>query len=355
MTKTAKSIRILAGTTALKQMRQQGLKPDDIQVVTAAAGGPKWLALSHLDRFLFTEWFKGRVEPLHLLGASAGAWRLAAAATANPLAAIERFEDLYIDQQYSLKPTAAQVTTKSSEILAGYLGASGVREILNHPSYRLNILVNRCRGPLSTEQSQVLKFSIGAVGLSSILHRKLLHTFIDRFVGSDRRTELPLFTEKKDQVYSLVEDNMISSLLASGSIPVVMSGVRDVAGAGTGVFRDGGLIDYHVDLPFDLPHGKLILCPHFIPKIIPGWFDRFAPWRPAKHIDKTVLVVPSESFIKTLPNEKIPCRKDFFTYAGRDATRKKNWQSSVAACKELADEFAEVLASGNIGSVAEPI
>lgn len=118
-------------------------------------------------------------------------------------------------------------------------------------------------------------------------------------------------------MYSLDPDNFAASLLASGSIPVVMSGVCDVAGTGSGMFRDGGLIDYHVDLPFALEPGGLILCPHFLPKIIPGWFDRFAPWRRASHTEKTVLIVPSDSFIKKLPNGKIPCRKDFFSYAGR--------------------------------------
>ncbi len=350
-----KSIRILAGPSALKQIKDRGFQPDDVHVVTGAAGGPKWLALSHIDRFLFSDWFKDRKKILHLVGASAGAWRLAAAATNDPNAAIGRFEDLYIAQQYALKPTAAQVTAKSNEIIAGYLGAHGIKEILNHPVHRLSILVNRCRGLLSVEHAHALKISIGTVGLSSVIYRNALTAFIDRFIGSDVRDPLPIVTSKKDQMYSLAPDNFAASLLASGSIPVVMSGVRDVAGTGSGMFRDGGLIDYHVDLPFALESGGLILCPHFLPKIIPGWFDRFAPWRRPRHADKTVLIVPSDSFIRKLPNGKIPCRKDFFSYAGRDAERKKIWKSSVAACKELADDFAEVVSSGMIGSVVEPL
>ena len=350
-----KSIRILAGAVALQQIRADGLRPDDIQIVTAAAGGPKWLALSHIDRFLFSDWFKDRKRPLHLVGSSAGAWRLAAAATKNPVAAIERFEELYIDQQYSLKPTAQQVTKKSIDIIAGYLGSDGPKEILNHPICRLNILVNRCRGPLAIEQPHALKFSMGTIGLSSIIYRPTLTALIDRFIGMDARDPLPIDTSKKDQVYNLDSENIAASLLASGSIPAIMSGVRDVAGIGSGLFRDGGLIDYHVDLPFALAPGCLILCPHFLPKIIPGWFDRFAPWRNARHVDKTILVVPSENFVKSLPNGKIPCRKDFFAFAGRDSERKKLWKESVSACKELADEFAEVLQSRSIGSFVEPL
>ncbi len=56
-----------------------------------------------------------------------------------------------------------------------------------------------------------------------------------------------------------------------------MEGVRDLPGAGPGTYRDGGLLDYHLDLPYE--DRGVVLYPHFTDKVIPGWFDKGLPWR----------------------------------------------------------------------------
>jgi len=48
----------------------------------------------------------------------------------------------------------------------------------------------------------------------------------------------------------LNRENFHYALLSSGSIPMIMPGVRDIADAPDGVYRDGGVIDYHLDIPF---------------------------------------------------------------------------------------------------------
>ena len=53
---------ILAGRKALPIIRDEGLDPDRVQVVAGAAGGPKWLVLYGLDRWLFGEYFKDRKQ-----------------------------------------------------------------------------------------------------------------------------------------------------------------------------------------------------------------------------------------------------------------------------------------------------
>ena len=74
----------LAGERALKKVRENGLAPEDVKIIAGAAGGPKWLILGQLDRFLFGEWFQGRKTPLFLIGSSIGSWRFAAARRRSP-------------------------------------------------------------------------------------------------------------------------------------------------------------------------------------------------------------------------------------------------------------------------------
>jgi hypothetical protein len=54
---SAERLVFLADERALKTIRSQGLGPDDVKVMVAAAGGPRWLILGHLDRVLFGGWF----------------------------------------------------------------------------------------------------------------------------------------------------------------------------------------------------------------------------------------------------------------------------------------------------------
>jgi len=93
MKSTHNSFIIKAGPKALALIRDEGLRPERIRVMAGAAGGPKWLVLYHLDRLLFSSFFKVRATPLHFIGSSIGAWRFAALSQPDPLDALDRFRD----------------------------------------------------------------------------------------------------------------------------------------------------------------------------------------------------------------------------------------------------------------------
>ena len=54
-----KSLSIQAGPDALALIRDEGLRPERVRIVPAASGGPKWLVLSALDRYLFGTFLAG--------------------------------------------------------------------------------------------------------------------------------------------------------------------------------------------------------------------------------------------------------------------------------------------------------
>src|SRR5690606_19870853 len=133
-----------AGPTARRHIEQHGLRAGDVGVVPAAAGGPKGLILGPLDRFLFGEWLPRTTHPIHLVGASIGAWRMATACLQQPVQAFERLERDYIAQHYELPPgrktpTAAQVTQRFGENLGAFFGGR-VQEVLSHPRFRLHVV-----------------------------------------------------------------------------------------------------------------------------------------------------------------------------------------------------------------------
>lgn len=352
------NLNFFAGQKALSIIREKGLRPEDVNVVAGAAGRPKWLILGHLDRAIFSSWFRGRRKPLFLVGASSGAWRFCAAAQADPQTAIDRLEEAYIHQQYEERPGPREVSAEAGRILAHVLGKGGGREILGHPYLRLNIMTVLSRGPVASDRPPILGFGLAGAALCNLIHRRGIRFFFNRGLFYDSRNLPPFFGMNEFPIRKIELDsgNIKGALLASGSIPWVMSGVRDIPGAPKGVYRDGALIDYHLDLPYSNVDG-IILFPHFSERIIPGWLDKKLPWRKPspRNLENMLLVAPSPSFIDRLPHGKIPDRNDFYRFAGQDRRRIEYWQAAVEESKVLADEFMDAVHAGRIQDYVQPL
>ena len=95
-----KALQIYAGPRALARIRERGVSPADIRAIPAAAGGPKGLTLLPLDRYVFAEWLPQSSQPIDLIGASIGAWRMATAMLDDPVAALAELETYYIRQDF---------------------------------------------------------------------------------------------------------------------------------------------------------------------------------------------------------------------------------------------------------------
>jgi len=347
-----------AGSRALQLIRSNGLKADDVQVMTGAAGGPKWLILGHLDRVIFSSWFKDRKKPLFLVGSSSGAWRFAMTAQTDPVAAVARFEQAYIHQYYSKNPTPTEIRREAIRILNDIMPDGAPDQILSHPFLRLNVMSVRCKGPVAREAKPVQMAGMLAAVVLNTIHRRGLGFLFDRVLFHDPR-DIPPFWKMDGfpiQQVPLVRANLRQTLMASGSIPLIMPGVTDIPGARPGTYRDGGVIDYHMDLPCSL-NGGIVLYPHYTDRIIPGWLDKRLPWRKpsAANMADVLMICPSKSFLSTLPYSKIPDRGDFNRLAGKDKARVAYWQQAADSGKRLADAFMEAVLSDRIKELVRPM
>jgi len=155
----------------------------------------------------------------------------------------------------------------------------------------------------------------------------------------------------------LTEENLRQGLLASGSIPVAMSRVTDIPGAQRGTYRDGGVIDYHMDIPFMKDSNDIVLFPHYTNRVIPGWFDKKLSWRKPdpSNMENVLLLHPSEAFIKRLPYEKIPDRNDFRVFNGKDNERMDYWNMAIKESERLGEEFLDAVQTGKIRELVRPM
>ncbi len=345
-----------AGPGAYKDIREQGFAEERIGTIAGASGGAKWLVLSQIDRVIVERILPRLDGPVHLIGSSIGSWRHACYAQNDPQAAIDRFESAYLEQSYSPNPDINEISEKGREILRHILGDTGTAEIVSHPVLRSHIMTVRSGFLTASDSRLPLRFGLTVSGAANFFSRRALGLFFSRALFYDVRDLPPFFNVEGFPLHQIIlsEDNLVDAVAASASVPLVMSGVENINGAPDGVYRDGGVIDYHLDLPLSEP-GRLTLFPHFFDRLIPGWFDKKLTWRKprSKHMDRTILICPSAEFVSRLPNAKIPDRTDFVTMS--QDQRMRSWRESVSACKELADDLADVLDKGKLAARLQPM
>jgi hypothetical protein len=334
-----KALRIHAGPLAREHIGRHGLRPQDVRIVPGAAGGPKGLILGPIDRFLFGEWLPQSTQPIDLVGASIGAWRLANACLDDPKTAFEQFEHGYIHQHFDVPPgqkrmTAKQVSAQFGEGLRDFYGGRAP-EVLHHSRYRLHVITSRGRHILGREGRA--RTPVGYLGafITNSVHRKSLGAWLERVVFSSAGAALPFGT-----------------LDASCSIPFMLEAVHDIPGAPPGAYWDGGITDYHLHLNYANTDG-VVLYPHFQKAVVPGWLDKGLKWRhkPTHFLDRTVVLAPNPEWVRSLPNGKLPDRNDFVRYGNDAPARMKAWRTAANEARRLADELAEWLARGDAGEL----
>jgi len=336
-------IDIHAGKTAAKIINEQGFKPELFTSFLGASGGPKWFTLFGLDKYIFGEFFKNRTQPLNLIGSSAGAFRSACFAQNDPVAAIERLAKSYSQTRYtSNKPTPAEITLKARALLDDVFGEHGVTEILNNPIFKAHFIVAKSNGFIASENKLIQLLGLSKSYMLNRVNRKLLGSQYERFIFGAPNSNLSITDSYnfKTQNIPLSQTNLKDALLASGSIPLVMQGVKNIAGSPQGMYRDGGIIDYHFDLKINNP--GLILYPHFNSEPKAGWFDKSLKRKVApQNYDNVVMISPSKKFVAGLPYGKIPDRSDF-TKLDAD-TRIKYWNTVFSETEKLAEDFHKKL------------
>ncbi len=363
-------LEIYAGKNALKTIQEQGFKQELFSNFLGASGGPKWFILFGLDKYLFGDFFKDRRTELNLIGSSAGAFRAAALTQNNPIEAIERLAYTYANTVYSAKPTPQEISAQAVNIVSQLFAENGADQVINNKLFKAHFLVAKCHG-LTASDNKVLQ---GAGLINSMLlnklDRRLLNKQYQRYIFKSPTSNLTIKDPYNfsNTYQNLTHDNIKSALLASGSIPMVMSGIKNIEGSKMGTYRDGGIIDYHFDFSLNIAKQNavnksdtrpnlqptksqgLTLYPHFssVPKA--GWFDKNSNRKVlASSYEDTVLLAPSEKFIQSLPFSKIPDRTDFTKMNA--TTRIKYWLKVLDETNKLAECFNDFVVKQDITKI----
>lgn len=345
-------IDIYAGENALKTIHKHGFKQELFTNFLGASGGPKWFTLFGLDKYLFGEFFKDRTTELNLIGSSAGAFRAACLAQHDPVGAITRLANKYAHTVYNDKPSTQEISDSAFDMLDHIFGETGIPEIIQNTIFKAHFIVAKSNGLTRYENKLLQGAGLLASMMLNKVDRKLLARQYERYIYRPASSQVKIndpyhFTS---HYVDLTKENIGSALLASGSIPMVMSGIKNIPNSPNGMYRDGGIIDYHFDFAIESKHSGLTLYPHFNPNPKAGWFDKNSARQVlAKNYQNTVLLVPSAQFIASLPFGKIPDRTDFETLDA--ATRIKYWLTVLSETDRLAENLQEFFIKQDLSKV----
>lgn len=299
----------------------------------------------------------GRSHPIATLGSSIGSFRHACFAQADPHAALARFTEGYVGQAYSSRPTMEDISTESDRILSHFLGRSGSREIVDNKLVHSHIVAARLRNDRGFDRGIPFRLQLATAAGRNLISREHLQKSFSRVLFQPVEPLIE-FADFETLGATLSSDNVQHALLASGSIPMVMEGVRSMPEVAETLF-DGGIIDYHFDFTFqrrqsqERPAG-LVLFPHFFDRITPGWFDKPLRWRKpsAAAIADVVMIAPSDSFVKRLPGGKVPDRNDFLEMETEERFRR--WRQVMDECEVLANELNDLFDGKSASDQIQP-
>jgi len=339
---------VRAGTRAAKRLRREGFRAELFDTLIGASGGPKWLVLRALDDVLVDRLILDRSEPIATLGSSIGSFRHACFAQQDPHAAVARFAEAYVEQSYTGRPTMEEISTESDRILGHLLGNNGSEQIVDNKLVRSHLIASQLRWDRGHDRGIPFRLQLAAAAGLNLVSRKLLEKSFLRVLFQPTEPSIE-FSDFQTRAVSLTAKNLQDALLASGSIPMVMAGVRSIPEI-SGTLFDGGIIDYHFDFEFkrlytesaDTEKCGLTLFPHFVDRITPGWFDKPLKWRrpSAEAITDVVMIAPSDAFVEKLPGGKIPDRNDFLKLETNDRIRQ--WRQVMDAGRTLADDLNDL-------------
>lgn len=353
--KHAPALTIRAGRLARDLILKEGLQPEQVDIVPGAAGGPKGIGIQGLDQAIFGNFFERAPQRRTLVGSSIGSWRFASIAAHGAKQGTELLADLYTHLHFHKKMTRQEVSNVCHDMLK-QLVAGKEANLVNHPHYHLAVLSIQAQHIFKSDKALPLLASVaGIVGTTAIARKHSRH-FMQRVISQPSiGTQFKIQDDTFNTHYqTLTEASVTPWLMASASIPGVMAAIQNIPEAPKGSYRDGGLIDYHIDLPFESK--GIVLYPHFTDSITPGWFDKlFKRTANPDNQARTLLISPSQAYLDSLPLGRLPDRKDFTLKGLNQAERIKLWKACISESQRLGDEFLALVEKQNFAKVIQDL
>ena len=248
--KQPRALNIRAGYLARELIKKEGLHAHQVDTIPGAAGGPKGIGIQGLDQAIFGNFLAQTPQRRTVIGSSIGSWRFASILAWGAKEGTERLSELYTNLHFTNKMSRQEVGDICRNMLFDLIQGKE-QQLVEHPDYHLAVISVKAQHIFQSDKSLPLLASVAGIVSSNAVARKHNRLFMQRVISQPNIGEQFKVDDDFTTHYQVLNlENVTPWLMASASIPGVMSAVRDIPNAPQGSYRDGGLIDYHIDLPF---------------------------------------------------------------------------------------------------------
>ena len=130
--------------------------------------------LSHLDKLILEKFIPKIHGPVRLISSSIGAWRFISYAQKDPLKAINDFETGYIEQYFFNRTNKKIISAHLRNTLDLICSDSGIKDVIEHPIFRTNIITTRSHHILKSDFDPLLFFGLCSSMLANFFSRDAL-------------------------------------------------------------------------------------------------------------------------------------------------------------------------------------
>jgi hypothetical protein len=351
-------VRFKAGPAILNMIREEGLNPQKIAVFAGPAGGPKWFVSAGFDRALMKSGFLSKgSERVILAGASAGGWRCLAMACKDPLDSYEKLRYGYSRNIFNELDTPKSISEAFRLNIENAVSDGDVPHILDHDKFNLAIHTVRSKGPAASENKRIQGLSLLVSAAGNAISQRAMDLFYERVIFYSGPTSPRFLSGFRGRGVKLTAGNLRQVALATGSLPYIMAGVKDIHDAPRGAYRDGGLTDYQLNQDYLPGPDAVTLFFHYQERVVPGWFDKPLSWKKPRAgvLDRVLQVFPGEDFVRMLPDGRLPDRQDFTTFVDNPSERIRRWDEVSTLSDLIGEEFLESVESSKIRRLVEAI
>ncbi|KNC99759.1 uncharacterized protein SPPG_09257 [Spizellomyces punctatus DAOM BR117] len=276
----------------IHQTERQSLESADLDyfsIYIAPASGPSGLTTTGFESRIKNLYAKSKLSGTKwLVGSSTGAMRFMA--LIGSLVSTERnlTEELmkhYCWMQYNAGDTPQILRPMMDQLYRLVAPPDLMSDILTHPQFRLAIIVSNIRDSYQQLPDWALRAVLGCYAVGNLVNERALTGLCERivFYSGD---EVPKFLangfggENNTRFVKLVKENVYEVLHGTTCIPFVQERCESIPGAGEGLYLDGALTDYMLNVQFTDPsHRALLLSDQPTSNVYPTALDAMFRWR----------------------------------------------------------------------------
>ncbi|KAG1678969.1 hypothetical protein FOA52_013032 [Chlamydomonas sp. UWO 241] len=252
----------------------------------------------------------------------------------------EALMEAFVGMVYQPGDTPATLAPMMEAMYHTVLPPHLVERVLGHASLHLAIMVTQVLPPYDALPAWQLKAAFWGFLAANFVSPALLARFQRRLCFHTGSAPPPFFEgDEGVTCVPLTAENVYQVLAATTCLPFISPHVEYIDGVGCGLFFDGALGDFHLNVVAGNEHPVLLLGDGPGPGFKHTLWDAYVPFRaPRADVQQGVSVLyPTHTFVARQPSRRLPTTFDYFNseYVACPQLRHAHWRAvfdaSVAA------------------------